>query len=797
MGISDYFNRLRKSITGTDNPPENREQKREHNWGLSATSPFQIYKSELKEKFKGSFSWLYTHNDRGIRWDFDPILLRSLTQDNTWTGMLIEAIASEVAKTPWNIVEDDSFAETQKRIRTNPFERKAQKQADGDRVDQLRNLFKRPNNDLDFESMIHETMADPLEIGSTTIIKDYPEEAYRMAENPAGKRQLEIATEEYLPSRLRPAPPEVFTKEFKDQTITTGYWMYDRIKTTGKKSTGWQTRTPLHFDKNELIWKDINPRTNRVYGLPPALLVQDVLELLELTVTQEKNIFSRGLISPGAIVFEDLDRSQIDSFKTDLQEDIKGNPDKVPLLGGGSGGEGDVHFEDFSQNFRELQYIEREQWMARIISSAFQVPTAVVGLDPESVSYKNFQGERAHFEANTLGSYLRFLEKMWNLQLVWSDFFPDRRYRFEFQPGLSEAQRSKITDTATRQWESGGITRNEYRQQIGQDPIEGEKGEEFNESGGSPMEQIASNVEEKVSDIVEEKIQKNDGGLRSENWQMFDFQQSDVDELKEEISEEVKVLWQEVLSDEDIEKFIEMRANKEEKSIGSISSKLKSLLEVSNMVDKIKEIVRDHTTEKVQENMEERVSETDLETDQDPVVDRIKNRDMQFADDYAKQMENDIRDTIQEGWTEGKATNEIINDLRSEADKFTDSHAELIARDQMQKANGEARNEFAKQHADKFGEVWLSVGVPPGKIVSESQAKNKTVGDGRNRSTHLFMNGKWKRPNEKFFVPYKKFDEGKNTDEQFPGSSKFGIQCRCDTQLKSLEELDDENHVGV
>ncbi len=133
-----------------------------------------------------------------------------------------------------------------------------------------------------------------------------------------------------------------------------------------------------------------------------------------------------------------------------------------------------------------------------------------------------------------------------------------------------------------------------------------------------------------------------------------------------------------------------------------------------------------------------------------------------------------IRETVAEGWSQGKSIDEIRDDLREKAEDFSDYQAERIARDQLQRATGDARNEFAKETDLDMVEEWL------------------ITNDNRVRDAHREMSGTWKRPNEDFIVEY---PDGVAL-ESFPGDSEKGINCRCDTLLKSRDEVSDEDHRG-
>ena len=76
-------------------------------------------RKQAEGKLKSEFPWLHDPA-RGVRWDFDPIELRTLAQENAWVHMLVETIASEIAGVPWTITRAEDGDETAKRLSTHP-----------------------------------------------------------------------------------------------------------------------------------------------------------------------------------------------------------------------------------------------------------------------------------------------------------------------------------------------------------------------------------------------------------------------------------------------------------------------------------------------------------------------------------------------------------------------------------------------------------------------------------------------------------------------------------------------------
>ena len=425
--------------------------------------PFSKDRTNDAAAYRAEFPWLYDPS-RGVRWDFDPIELRVLAQENAWVQMLIQTITTELAETSWTITKGDR-RETSKRLDTHPDERAPVAKDLPDSVaEDIWDLLNSPNADDDWTSFVEQLAADLLEVGSLTATKAFDANAY----DDRGE-DLVADPAAVTPLAIQPSAPEVWTKEYQDKSgILSGYWQFDRHSTPGASEARPRgVGDPIHFDPAEVMWSDHAPRSNRRYGIPPTLTVRDFLESLDLAVTQEQQYLSRGSIPSGAWVFENWDREQVMEWKEQNAENIKGKPHKS-LMFAGQGG--DVSFEPMSMNFSELEFTERMQYYAQVIAAGFQVPTAVVGLAPDEVNYNTFQGERENFESNTLGPYLQQLERAINDQLIEPHYGAE--YRFEFTPGMSETTRRMISDRVRNEWNAGLITRNEARKELGDEPVD-------------------------------------------------------------------------------------------------------------------------------------------------------------------------------------------------------------------------------------------------------------------------------------------------------------------------------------
>ena len=701
---------------------------------------------EAKEQHKAKFPWLFTDKDKGSRWDFDPVYLREKVNQDPVSQMAIENISGEASTIPWSIVEEGS-GETAK---SNPFERKSfGKQTEDEEIKQI---FESPNSDEDLTEILEQIFADLLMVGSTSVVLLWDEKDIT---NDGGIR------DGAKPVGMKVADPITFTKEYDSSGELQAFWQFQHNRFAGGSGTrGERIATePIRFSVDEIVWSDINPRSWMRYGVPPSMMILPYLELQSLTIEQEQRYFDRGMIAPGALIFNDLSAAEVDELIEELEMNVKGDPGKLPMIGAG---ESSVEYLSFSFNYKELQYMERQQWYAKMVASAFRVPMSVIGLKPEDVNRATFEGERGNFESNALAPYLQKIERMFNKQII-QPFF-DSKYRFEFQPGLSEKQRASISERVRTEFNQNLITRNEARQALGYEEVE--------EDG------FADDVTETNEPAMFSFDEKGDGTPFRETgeWQVFELQPSDIEELKEKISGSLKEVWELILEDDTINEILEREtppSDDERKSVLDISRQIGSIINATDVIENIANVIEQDSEKIVGRTLRQTETQLDEDIDPDPILTRLKERKLDVVEPLTDRIEEQVRNTISTGWEEGLSIDKIKDNLSEKENEFTEYQAERLARDQLQRATGEARNEYAKQ-TDRV-EVWI------------------TSGDNRVRDAHSEMEGKWKYPNEEFVVPYEDGDR----KESYPGDSEKGIQCRCDTLLRRIEDVDDRDHAGV
>jgi hypothetical protein len=286
---------------------------------------------------------------------------------------------------------------------------------------------------------------------------------------------------------------------------------------------------------------------------------------------------------------------------------------------------------------------------------------------------------------------------------------------------------------------------------------------------------------------VNAAVSKDEPLRETTDWQQFDVQPSDVEQLQQAIADDVRDLFDAVLDDGEIMSIIERLAagadgagsdDTTAKSLTDLGRRLRELFTESDVVARIEDAIRSQTSQAAQAAIETAVTVTDEDPDidVDAIEAQLNDREVHFADSFADQLRDEIRDTVGDGWAEGKNTREIAEDIAAQADISEGwGGAERIARQELHIATGHARSEFAADIGKV--EVW------------------QTSEDTRVRPAHDAMNGQWKRPSEDWVVNYSEVGRGVQK-ESVPGDSEPGIGCRCTVLLRDRDVVDDSEYAG-
>ena len=213
------------------------------------------------------------------------------------------------------------------------------------------------------------------------------------------------------------------------------------------------------------------------YGLSPMSAAAVEVDQFNMASKHNVNLLGNGARPSGAVIFKpqddqgfpvNLTESQRQQLLTDLNNRFSGtNNAGRPLLL-----EGDFDWREMGLSPKDMDFLNLKHMSATDIAMCFGVPSQLVGV-PDAQTYANVAEARLALYEETIIPHLRKLASDLNEWLV--PMF-DERLRLEFDidaiPALSERRR-KIYENVTSAVREGIMTRNEAREIIGLQPVDG------------------------------------------------------------------------------------------------------------------------------------------------------------------------------------------------------------------------------------------------------------------------------------------------------------------------------------
>ena len=213
------------------------------------------------------------------------------------------------------------------------------------------------------------------------------------------------------------------------------------------------------------------------YGLSPMSAAAVEVDQFNMSSKHNVNLLQNGARPSGAVVFKpqddagfavNLSESQRQQLLTDINNRFTGsNNAGRPLLL-----EGDFDWKEMGMSPKDMDFLNLKNMSATDIALCFGVPSQLVGV-PDSQTYSNVAEARLALYEETIIPHLRKISSDLNEWLV--PMF-DERLKLEFDidsiPALSVRVQRTYENVASAVRE-GIMTRNEGRQRLGLEPIDG------------------------------------------------------------------------------------------------------------------------------------------------------------------------------------------------------------------------------------------------------------------------------------------------------------------------------------
>jgi len=213
------------------------------------------------------------------------------------------------------------------------------------------------------------------------------------------------------------------------------------------------------------------------YGLSPMSAAAVEVDQFNMSSKHNVNLLQNGARPSGAVVFKpqddagfavNLSESQRQQLITDMNNRFTGaNNAGRPLLL-----EGDFDWKEMGLSPKDMDFLNLKHMSATDIALCFGVPSQLVGV-PDSQTYANVAEARLALYEETIIPHLRKMASDLNEWLV--PLFDDRltlEFDIDSIPALSERVK-RTYENVTSAVREGIMTRNEARQQLGLEPVDG------------------------------------------------------------------------------------------------------------------------------------------------------------------------------------------------------------------------------------------------------------------------------------------------------------------------------------
>ena len=261
------------------------------------------------------------------------------------------------------------------------------------------------------------------------------------------------------------------------------------------------------------------------YGMSPIQASSVDIDQHNLANKHNVNLLQNGARPSGAVIFNPKDETGGHVQLSDVQRNQLINDVNQRFSGTGNAGkpmllEGDFDWKEMGLSPKDMDFIQLKNMSAKDIALVYGVPSQLIGI-PDSQTYSNFAEAKLALYNETIIPLLDRIQGDLNEWLIpqFNDDALELRYDIDSIPAMAE-QRRRVFESVTTGVKDGILTRNEAREQLGYEPMEGADSllvpanlmplnlaDDMTENGVSADETIPTEV------IPEELIEDEDGDI--------------------------------------------------------------------------------------------------------------------------------------------------------------------------------------------------------------------------------------------------------------------------------------------
>lgn len=213
------------------------------------------------------------------------------------------------------------------------------------------------------------------------------------------------------------------------------------------------------------------------YGLSPLYSASLDVDQHNLSAKHNVNLLQNGARPSGAVVFKPRDESGMNVQLSESQRQQVINDLDMRFSGSQNAGramllEGDFDWKEMGLSPKDMDFLQLKNMSTRDIALCFGVPSQLVGI-PDANTYSNMAEARLALYEETIIPLLKRTESDLNEWLA-PMFGETLRIQYDIDgiPAMQE-RRKRIYENVIKAVDSGVISRNEARERLDLEPIEG------------------------------------------------------------------------------------------------------------------------------------------------------------------------------------------------------------------------------------------------------------------------------------------------------------------------------------
>ena len=268
------------------------------------------------------------------------------------------------------------------------------------------------------------------------------------------------------------------------------------------------------------------------YGMSPMGASSVDIDQHNLANKHNVNLLQNGARPSGAVIFNPKDETGGHVQLSDVQRNQLMNDVNQRFSGTGNAGkpmllEGDFDWKEMGLSPKDMDFIQLKNMSAKDIALVYGVPSQLIGI-PDSQTYSNFAEAKLALYNETIIPLLDRIQGDLNEWLVpmFNEQGFELRYDIDSIPAMAE-QRKRVFESVSAGVKDGILTRNEAREQLGYEPMEGADSL-LVPANLMPLNIADEMTEDNVSEEIPEEVVPEE---------LIENEDSDIDEIIKAISD--------------------------------------------------------------------------------------------------------------------------------------------------------------------------------------------------------------------------------------------------------------------